>query len=373
MTVPFLDLKAAVDEIRPELDAAWHRTMDSGWFVLGPELEAFEAEMAAYCGARHCIGVGNGLDALTLLLRAHGIGPGDEVIVPAHTFIATWLAVDAVGATPVPVEPLAATMNIDPDAVEAAVTSRSRAIIPVHLYGQPADMTRIGAIARRHGLAVIEDAAQAQGARLDGRAVGGLGTDAAFSFYPGKNLGAFGDGGAVTTDDDTIAAKVRTLRNYGSPRKYQHDVAGVNSRLDELQAALLRVRLRHLDAWNARRATIADTYSAAFAGLPWCTIPAVMPGAAPVWHLYVIRSRHRDALARHLEAHGIGTLIHYPKPCYRHPPFAAAGPARETLSDELAATVLSLPMGPHLTPAHVEDVITAMHGFAPGSPTAAAF
>ncbi|MEW6132907.1 MAG: DegT/DnrJ/EryC1/StrS family aminotransferase [Pseudomonadota bacterium] len=364
MSVPFLDLKAAVNELRPELDSAWNRVMESGWFVMGPELEAFEAEMAAYCGARHCIGVGNGLDALVLILRAYGIGPGDEVIVPAHTFIATWLAVAAVGATPVPVEPAPGTMNIDPGLVEAAVSSRTRAIMPVHLYGQPADMMPILDIAKRHGLKVIEDAAQAHGARLNGSMAGALGDAAGFSFYPGKNLGAYGDGGAVTTNDEQLASKVRMLRNYGSPRKYQHDLAGVNSRLDELQAALLRVRLRHLDEWNARRMAIAEKYSQAFSSLGWCQLPEVLAGAAPVWHLYVIRTEQRAQLIEHLDKHGISTLVHYPKPCYRHPPFSAYGPSHETLSDKLADTVLSLPIGPHLTSEQADAVVSALGGFA---------
>jgi dTDP-4-amino-4,6-dideoxygalactose transaminase len=255
--VPFLDLKAAHAELRAELDAAYARVMDSGWFVLGDELAAFEAEFAAYCGARHCVGVGNGLDALHLILRAMQIGPGDEVIVPANTYIATWLAVSYAGAAPVPVEPDPRTFNLDPARVEAAVTPRTKAVMPVHLYGQPADVDAVREVAARHGLRVIEDAAQAQGARYRGRAAGSLADAAGFSFYPGKNLGAAGDAGAVTTDDDALAAELRRLRNYGSPAKYQHDVKGFNSRLDELQAAVLRVKLRRLDEWNARRAAVA--------------------------------------------------------------------------------------------------------------------
>ena len=261
MQVPFLDLGRLHQSIRAPLDAAYHRVMDSGWFIMGPELEAFEAEFAQYCEVKHCIGVGNGLEALHLLLRAYGIGPGDEVIVPSNTFIATWLAVTQCGATPVPVEPDVNTHNIDPALIAAAITPRTRAIMPVHLYGQPADMDPINEIAAKHGLIVIEDAAQAQGARYKGRRTGSLGHAAGTSFYPGKNLGALGDGGAVLTSDDAIADKVRQLRNYGSKIKYQHDLAGYNSRLDEMQAAFLRVKLTVLDDWNALRSEIADQYS----------------------------------------------------------------------------------------------------------------
>ena len=260
-TVSFLDLATLHLSIRPQLDAAYTRVMDSGWFIAGPELDAFESEFARYCDVEHCVGVGNGLDAIHLLLRACGIGPGDEVLVPSNTFIATWLAVTQCGATPVPVEPLVATHNIDPALLEAHITTKTRAIIPVHLYGQPADMDPINAVAEKHNLVVIEDAAQAQGARYKGRRVGSLGHAAATSFYPGKNLGALGDGGAVLTSDAHIAKKIRQLRNYGSEVKYQHQVQGYNSRLDEMQAAFLRVKLSTLDAWNDRRRQIASTYN----------------------------------------------------------------------------------------------------------------
>ena len=256
-SVPFLDLGLVHREIRGALDEAFKRVLDSGWFIMGPELEAFEAEFAAYCGVKHCIGVGNGLEALHLLLRAYGVGPGDEVIVPSNTFIATWLAVSECGATPVPVEPNPLTHNIEAPAIAAAITSRTKAIMPVHLYGQTADMDPINELARKHGLVVIEDAAQAQGALYKGRRAGSLGDAAGTSFYPGKNLGALGDGGAVLTSDDAIAEKVKRLRNYGSQVKYQHDVAGYNSRLDEVQAALLRVKLGVLDQWHGRRTAIA--------------------------------------------------------------------------------------------------------------------
>lgn len=312
-SVPFLDLGAVNGLIRDELDAAFRRVLDSGWFIMGPELEAFEAEFAEYSGVKHCIGVGNGLEALHLLLRAYGVGPGDEVIVPSNTFIATWLAVSECGATPVAVEPNPLTHNIEAAAIEQAITPRTKAIMPVHLYGQPADMDPINALAGKHGLVVIEDAAQAQGALYKGRRAGSLGSAAGTSFYPGKNLGALGDGGAVLTSDDKIAAEVRRLRNYGSQVKYQHDVAGYNSRLDELQAAFLRVKLSVLDGWNDRRREIASRYTRLLEGNGF-ELPFVPEYADPVWHLFVIRHARRDALRDHLAQHGVNTVIHYPIP-----------------------------------------------------------
>ena len=362
MNVPFLDLKAAYLERRAEFDAAYRRVMDSGWYLLGRELEAFEAEFAAYCGVRHCIGVANGLDALHLILRACGIGAGDEVIVPANTYIATWLAVSHAGARPVPVEPDAATCNLDPGRIEAALTPRTRAIMPVHLYGQPAAMEPILGIARRHGLRVIEDNAQAQGALHNGRRTGGLGDAAGCSFYPGKNLGAFGDGGAVTTDDADLAERVRRLRNYGSKVKYQHELPGFNSRLDDLQAAFLRVKLGVLDEWNRRRAAVADRYLAAFAGTA-LQLPVVAPGAGPVWHLYTVRHPRREALQTALEQAGIGTVIHYPVPPHLQPAYATLGLAAGTfpVTERIAREILSLPMGPHLSEPQQESVIAAVH------------
>ncbi len=266
MNVPFLDLKTPYYEIKEELDAAWHRVMASGWYVLGQEVESFEHEFAAYCEAKHCVGVGNGLDALYLILRAMEIGPGDEVIVPSNTYIATWLAVSMTGATPVPVEPDEVSYNIDPALIEAAITTRTKAILPVHLYGLPADLEPILKIASRHGLRVLEDAAQAHGARYKGKRIGAHGDAVAWSFYPGKNLGAFGDGGAVTTNDRHLAEKLRALRNYGSRVKYVNEVKGVNSRLDPLQAAVLRVKLKYLDEWNERRKRVASLYLERLAG-----------------------------------------------------------------------------------------------------------
>ena len=350
--IPFADLKPPYYELKEELEAAFLRVMESGWYVLGNEVEAFEQEFAAYCGVKHCVGVGNGLEALHLILGAYGVGPGQEVIVPANTYIATWLAVSCAGARPVPVEPDERTYNIDSTQIEGAITPRTKAILPVHLYGQPADMNPIMEIATRHGLRVIEDAAQAHGARYKGQRVGGLGDAAAFSFYPSKNLGAFGDAGAVVTNDAMLADKVRLLRNYGSRVKYHHEAKGFNSRLDELQAALLRVKLAKLDEWNARRRHIAHEYSRLLKGSDGLVLPYVPDWAEPVWHLFVVRHPNRDALQRHLERAGVGTLIHYPVPPHLTAAYAelAHGPGAFPTTERVAKEVLSLPMGPHLTP-----------------------
>lgn len=362
MTVPFLDLRAAYDEMKEELDAAYRRVMESGWYILGDEVGAFEQEFAAYCGVKHCVGVGNGLDALHLILRAYGIGKGHDVIVPSNTYIATWLAVTHAGATPVPVEPDPVTFNIDPSRIEAAVTARTRAILPVHLYGQPADMAPIRDVARRHGLRVIEDAAQAHGAEYRGRRVGGLGDAAGWSFYPGKNLGGLGDAGAVTTDDDEIADRVRLLRNYGSRVKYLNEVAGYNSRLDPLQAAFLRVKLRHLDAWNRRRSDIAARYLRGLQSLAGLQVPATAEGARHAWHLFVVAAAQRDRLQARLSERGVATLIHYPVPPHRSAAYASSPISRGEcpIADRLAATVLSLPIGPHLGGAAQAAVIEAV-------------
>jgi len=354
-SVPFLDLGRLHQAIREPLDAAYRRVLDSGWFIMGPELEAFESEFAQYCAVKHCIGVGNGLEALHLLLRAYGVGPGDEVIVPSNTFIATWLAVTECGATPVPVDPRIDTHNIDPALISNAITSRTRAIIPVHLYGQPTDMDPISALAAKHGLIVIEDAAQAHGARYKGRCAGSLGHAAATSFYPGKNLGGLGDGGAVLTNDDTIAGKVRHLRNYGSKIKYQHDLIGYNSRLEEMQAAFLRAKLVMLDEWNARRKEIAAQYSKILAGAH-IDVPRVPEYAEPVWHLYVIRSKHRDRLKAHLEEQGVSTVIHYPVPPHRQVCYQEFKGHTLPIAVMLAEEVLSLPMSPALKAEEVELV-----------------
>lgn len=349
--IPFLDLKAQYLELKEELDAAYRRVMDSGWYVLGAEVESFESEFADYCGVKHCIGVGNGLEALHLVLRAWGIGPGDEVIVPSNTYIATWLAVTHTGAIPVPVEPVDFTYNIDPARIEAAITPRTKAILPVHLYGQPADMEPIMKIAASHGLKVMEDAAQAHGARYRGKRTGGLGDAAGFSFYPTKNLGAFGDSGAVTTNDADLAQKIRLLRNYGSQVKYINETAGFNSRLDEIQAALLRVKLLYLDEWNERRGRIYSWYKSNLPLMfPELVLPVVPEWAEPCWHLFVVRSKERDDFQKMLASYNIGTMIHYPSPphlqkAYEHLGYQAGS---FPLAERMANEVLSLPMGPHL-------------------------
>ncbi|MCR5877646.1 DegT/DnrJ/EryC1/StrS aminotransferase family protein [Phenylobacterium sp. J367] len=358
----FFDLGLDEPGLKAELEAAARRVIDSGWMILGPELEAFETEFAAFCGVDHAIGVGNGLDALILTLRAAGIGAGDEVIVPSHTFAATWLAVEAVGARPVPVEPDPATFTLDPAGVEAAVTPKTRAVIPVSLYGHPVDMDPILATAQRHGLFVLEDAAQSHGALYRGRPTGSLAHATAFSFYPTKNLGALGDAGAVTTSDPEIAAKLRMLRNYGSREKYRHEAAGVNSRLDEIQAAFLRARLARLPAANeARRARCAQ-YGQALAGANGLTTPVEAEWARHVYHLYVVRSPERDALQARLDTQGIGTLIHYPIACHLQPAFAHLGFRRGDfpLAEALADEVLSLPLWPQMSPDDVAAVAAAV-------------
>ncbi|OWX98815.1 DegT/DnrJ/EryC1/StrS family aminotransferase [Thioclava sp. IC9] len=349
MNVPFLDLGAAYRELKAEIDAAVTRVLESGWYVLGPEVEAFEAEWARYCGASHAVGLGNGLDALILSLRALDVGPGDEVIVPSNTYIATWLAVSAVGANPVPVEPDPATYNIDPARLAAAITDRTKVLLPVHLYGQPADLDPIVKLAREKGIAVVEDAAQAHGARYKGQRIGAHGDVVCWSFYPGKNLGALGDGGAITTNREDLADRIRVLRNYGSREKYVNEVKGVNSRLDPVQAAVLRVKLPHLDVWTKRRRDIATAYTEGLAdsGL---ILPHVPDWAEPAWHLYVVRSAERDVLQARLKEAGIGTLIHYPIPPHMQEAYVEMGFAPEALplAKCLAEEVLSLPMGPQL-------------------------
>jgi dTDP-4-amino-4,6-dideoxygalactose transaminase len=363
-TIPFLNLRAPYRELQAELDAAYRRVMESGWYILGEEVEAFEAEYAAYIGVQHCVGVGNGLEALHLILRAYGIGPGDEVIVPANTYIATWLAVSYAGATPVPVEPIECTYNIDPTLIEAAITPRTRAIIAVHLYGQTAHMDPINEIARRYGLKVIEDAAQAHGARYEGRRAGSLGAAAGWSFYPGKNLGAFGDAGAVTTDDPDLAERVRSLRNYGSQVKYYNEVKGFNSRLDPLQAAFLRVKLSQLDTWNDRRQKIADLYLETLAASD-LILPVAPAWAEPAWHLFVVRYPRRDQLQRYLADQGIGTLIHYPVPPHLQTAYRELGLSAGVfpITEAIHREVISLPMGPHLSLSEIDRVISAIYCF----------
>jgi len=353
--IPFLDLHATYLELKAELDLTFQRVMDSGWYIQGEELRAFESEFADYCNVKYCIGVGNGLDALHIILRAMDIGERDEVIVPSNTFIATWFAVSYAGATPVPVEPDEATYNIDPRRIEPAITQKTKAIMPVHLYGQPADMDPILEIATKYDLKVIEDAAQAHGARYKGKRTGGLGDAAGFSFYPGKNLGAFGDGGAVTTNDLKIAERVRQMRNYGSQVKYAHDEQGMNSRLDELQAAFLRVKLRHLDEWNARRLELLDCYRRCLAGSK-LLLPTIPLGFESVVHLFVVRTLNRDDLQTGLKAAGIETLIHYPTPPHKQGAYRSMQNKSLPIAERMSSEILSLPMGPHLSFSMVEEI-----------------
>jgi dTDP-4-amino-4,6-dideoxygalactose transaminase len=365
--VPFLDLRAAHARYADELKAAAARVIDSGWYVLGQELEAFEHEFALYCGTAHAIGVGNGLDALSLILRGYRelgqLADGDEVIVPANTFIASFLAVTENRLVPVPVEPDPVTFNLDPAQVEAAIRPRTRAIMAVHLYGQLADMVALRALADRHGLLLIEDAAQAHGASMAGRRAGAFGDAAGFSFFPTKNLGALGDGGAVTTSDNRLAERIRALRNYGSDIKYRHLFPGVNSRLDELQAALLRVKLAHLDAEIAQRRDVARRYRDGI-GNAQIYLPSVTAEDAHVWHLFVVRSERRDELQRHLQALGIHSQVHYPVPPHRQPAYAASlGGLRLPIAERLHRQVLSLPMGPAMDEVAVQRVIYACRTF----------
>jgi dTDP-4-amino-4,6-dideoxygalactose transaminase len=365
MKVPILDLKPAYEELRRELDAAYQRVMDSGWLLLGKELEAFEAEYAASVGAKHCIGVANGLEAMQLVLMAWGVGPGDEVIVPSHGYIATWLAVTHVGARPIPCESDPATYNLDPARVKTLITARTKVILPIHLYGQTAEMVALNAVAAEHGLRVLEDAAQSHGATCHGRAAGALGDAAGVSFYPSKNLGAMADAGAVTTSDDALADKIRHLRNYGSKVRYQNEYLGLNSRLSELQAAFLRVKLPRLAEWNARRTALAARYFERLRGLDDLVLPFVPAWATPVWHLFVVRTRQRDALQKHLSARDVGTQIHYPVPPHLSHAYAGAGWKRGDfpLAETLAGEVLSLPIGPHVTAAQVDFVCDGVRAF----------
>ena len=351
--IPFLDLRLPTAELRPEIDQAMARVVKTGRYILGPEVEAFENEFAEYCGARHCVGVASGLDALTLLLMALGIGARDEVIVPSNTYIATWLAVSAAGARVVPVEPDIDTYNLDPGRVEDAIGPRTRAILAVHLYGQTANMEALREIARRRGVALLADAAQAHGADLRGR------YSSAFSFYPSKNLGALGDGGAVVTDDEALAERIRTLGNYGSRNKYTNEVRGVNSRLDSLQAAVLRVKLKYLDEWNQRREEIALRYLDQLEGVPDLVLPQMASGSEAVWHIFAIRHPQRDWLARQLAREEIGTLIHYPVPPHLSDAYRDAGYGRGSfpIAEQIAEEELSLPLHPHLTAEQVEEII----------------
>jgi dTDP-4-amino-4,6-dideoxygalactose transaminase len=362
--IPFLDLKSPHIELHDEIKSAIERVVSSGWYILGPEVEQFEASYARYCETTHCVALANGLDALHLSLLALGVGPGDEVIVPSNTYIATWLAVSQVGATPVPVEPDERTHNIDPARIEQAITRRTKVLLPVHLYGQAADMDPILDIARRHGFKVLEDAAQAHGARYKDRAIGGHGDVVAWSFYPGKNLGALGDAGGITTNDAAIADRIRVLRNYGSREKYVNEIRGYNSRLDPLHAAVLDVKLKHLAEWNNRRARVAGQYLRGLEGLP-LVLPVTPEWASSAWHNFVVRVPQREALQRHLHAQGVGTLIHYPTPPHLQEAYAFMNLPRGSclIAERMATEVLSLPMGPHISVSDVETVIHHVHTF----------
>lgn len=364
MKVPFVSFLPLERELDTELRASFDRVYARSWYIEGQEDEAFEQAFAAYCGVRHCVGVGNGLDALMLILKALGIGPGDEVLVPSNTYIATALAVTYVGALPVFVEPDIRTFDLDPARIEAKITERTRAIMPVHLYGQACDMDPIMAAAKKHGLYVVEDCAQAHGATYKGQKVGSFGDAAGFSFYPGKNLGALGDAGAVVTDSEEIAKAVRALGNYGSDYKYHHILKGHNSRLDELQAAFLSAKLPHLDRMNEDRRRIAARYSAEIRN-PKITLPLVLPDCVPVWHVYGVRCRERDALEKHLNERGIGTNKHYPIPMHRQECYRDLGLNQGALpiAEEISATELSIPMYYGMTVAEIQYVIDALNDF----------
>ncbi len=363
--IPFLDLKAATDELREELDVAYHRFMDSGWYVLGEEVERFEREYGNYCEADQCVGVATGLDALEIALRALNLSPDDEVIVPSNTYIATWLAVTRAGARIVPVEPCPETHNMTAAAAAAAVTPATRVIMPVNLYGQPVDYDGFMSLAESANLRIVVDNAQAHGALYKGRRVGGIAHIECHSFYPTKNLGAFGEAGAVTTHDESIAEWVRMYRNYGSQRRYYNEFRGTNSRIDALQAAFLGARLRHLDAWNDRRRAIAAIYFERLAGLPGITLPHVPEWTSPVWHLFVIRCSRRAELRARLDELQIGSLIHYPIPPHKSGAYQSSRLKDDyPVASALADTVLSLPMGPHLPADDAVRVAEAIAGFA---------
>lgn len=363
MKIPFLDLKLIYNDLQHEFDNAYKRVMESGWYLNGPELESFESSFAEYCQANHCVGVSNGLDALRLILQAYDIGAGDEVIVPAHTFIATWLSVSHTNATPVAVDVNPNTFNINPILIENAITNRTKAIIAVHLYGQPAEIDAIKKISKKYNLKLIEDAAQAHGATYNNSTVGSLGDAAAFSFYPGKNLGAFGDAGAVTTNDKNLSDKIKLLQNYGSKEKYVHEKLGWNCRMDELQAAFLNVKLSMLNEWNTKRRTIASKYDEHLSYSPELITP--QPCTGHVWHLYVIRHQARNKLQERLKKKGIETLIHYPIPPYECEPYLHLYRDRGEykISDDISKTCLSLPIHPYMTKNNVDHVINTISEF----------
>ena len=364
--VPVIDLKSQLARVRPEVDEAVSRVLTSTAFVGGADVRELEREFAAFCGTAHACAVANGTDALQLALRAYGIGPGDEVVTVANTFIATGEAILLVGARPVFVDVDEATHTMDPAKLETAITPRTRLVLPVHLYGHPAEMTAINAVAARHRLPVLEDAAQAHGAAWQGRRAGALGHAACFSFYPTKNLGACGDAGMVVSSDADFVGRVRQIANHGAgSHRYDNLVLGTNSRLDSLQAAILRVKLRHLERWNGERASRAARYSEALRDLPGITLPRELPGARSCWHLYTIRARERDALASHLQSRGIGTAIHYPRPIHLQPSMSGAGgrPGDLPVSERLCREVLCLPLYAELETADLDRVAAEVRAF----------
>lgn len=367
MKVPFLDIAATYKELKVELDTAIGKVLKKGHFILGEEVELFEKEYAKYCGVKYCVGVGNGLDALEFMLRAYNLGTGDEVIVPANTYIATILAITSVGATPILVEPDAETYNIDPAQIRKVITKNTKAVLPVHLYGQTANIRDIKTICKEYKLVLIEDAAQAQGAKHFGVKAGSLGDAAGFSFYPGKNLGAFGDAGAVTTNDSKITDYIRMIRNYGSKVKYYNLIKGVNSRLDELQAAVLRVKLRHLDEWNKRRRGVAQIYLQQLnpGKKENFILPKVEEGNEPIWHLFVAQTEKRDKFIKYLSDQGIGTLIHYPLPAYKQLAYKEWLKTAEKypITNKLSDKIVSLPIGPHLSLSAQAYIISKVNRF----------
>lgn len=359
--IKFLDLKAINEMHRLEMEAAIKRVLDSGWYLLGKEIESFEKEFSEYCGVKHCIGCANGLDALKLIIQAYGFGVGDEIIAPANTYIASLISISANGATPVLVEPDINTYLIDPEKIEAAITSRTKAIMVVHLYGRAMDMTRIWEIARRYNLKVIEDSAQAHGAMYNGRRVGNLGDASGFSFYPGKNLGCLGDGGAVTTNDDELAEKIRALRNYGSDVKYHFPYRGTNSRLDEIQAALLRVKLPHLDNDNAIRRRIAERYCSGIKN-PNIVLPSLPDDAMQnVWHVFPIRVQNRTEFQQYLSDNGIQTVIHYPIPPHRQPAYTEWHNLSLPIAEKIHEEIISLPISPVMSEEEVHKVVDVIN------------
>lgn len=363
--IPFLNLTSINLKYQNELTDAFIKSLNSGWFIMGEELAAFEKEFAAYCNTQRCIGVANGLDALYISLKTLGISKGDEVIVPSNTYIATWLAVTMTGATPVPVEPRIETYNINPDLIEEKITLHTKAIMPVHLYGQPCEMDAILKIANKYNLYVIEDNAQAQGATYNGKITGSFGIMNGTSFYPGKNLGALGDGGAITTSNSELAIKAATFRNYGSQKKYYNEIQGINSRLDEIQAAFLRIKLKYLNEDNTQRRKIAGLYTSVLSDVGAVITPVVAEGAIPVYHLYIIRTTHRDKLAEHLKKDGIGSMVHYPLPphmqvAYRDLKYRRGDfPVAEKIADQC----LSLPLWPGMTEEQVETICNSINSF----------